>query len=176
MDTLRITDETWEALQVYLDHTSERMAFLAATRTEGAGETDWTVIAVMFLDDDTDYARQDWHGVELADHIRPRTLMWSTELDAALIEVHSHGAGKWATTFSTTDLLGLIDVTPSILWRLGGRPYAAIVVGGRKDHDSLTWASRDADPAPIANLRVGDNLAHPTGLALDHLAHVKEHS
>lgn len=178
MNTLRITEETWEELQVYLDHPSERMAFLAATRTDGTDPSvgDWTVIALMNLDDDTDYAYQGWHGVELADHIRPKTLMWSTELDAALVEVHSHGEGKWATTFSATDLRGLAEITPSVLWRLAGRPYAALVFGGRKDHDSLAWIAKDAAPEPIANLVIGTNVTHPTGRALDRLGNLKEES
>lgn len=178
MDALRIAAETWEELQVYLDHTSERMAFLGATRTSGKDPAsgDWTVTDVMYLDDETDYAYQGWHGVELADHIRPKTLMWSTELDAALVEVHSHGAGKWPTTFSITDLRGLVEITPSLLWRLAGRPYAAIVVGGRKDHDSLAWAVKGAAPAPIAKLIVGANTAQPTGRALGRLANLMEDS
>lgn len=178
METLRIAEDTWEELQEYLDHHSERMAFLAATRTDGTDSSadDWTVTAVMHLDDDTDYAYQGWHGVELADHIRPQTLMWSTELDAALIEVHSHGEGKWATTFSTTDLRGLVEITPSILWRLAGRPYAALVVGGRKDHDSLTWSTKGAIPEPINNVVIGTNVTQPTGRALDRLANLNEES
>jgi hypothetical protein len=178
MNTLRFSEETWNALQVYLAHTAERMAFLAANHTDGTDPSvgDWTVTNVMYLDDDTDYAYRDHHGVELADHIRPKTLMWSTELDAALIEVHSHGEGKWATTFSTTDLRGLVEITPSVLWRLGGRPYAALVVGGRKDHDSLAWAAKDAAPGPIAHLVTGASVTQPTGLALDRLANLGEES
>lgn len=176
MRTLRFADTTWDEVQTYLDHTSERMAFFAATATDGTApaDRDWTVVDVMYLDDDRDYAYQGWGGVELADHIRPQTLKWSTEHDAALIEIHSHGAGRWATTFSTTDLRGLTEITPSLLWRLGGRPYGAIVVGGRKDHDSLTWATKGGAPAPIANLVIGTTTTHPTGKALDRLANLEE--
>lgn len=178
MNALRFTGETWEELQLYLDHDSERMAFLAATRTTSSdpGDGDWTVMAVMYLDDDTDYAYQGWNGVELADHIRPKTLMWSTELDAGLVEVHSHGAGRCATTFSNTDLRGLVEITPSVLWRLAGRPYAALVVGARKDHDSLAWMSRGAAPEPIGGLIIGTDITHPTGRALDRLAKLEENS
>lgn len=178
MNKLRMDDTTWDELQTYLDHPSERMAFLAATPTEGvdSSEKDWTVDSVLYLDDDKDYAYQGWAGVELADHIRPRTLKWSTELNAALIEVHSHGVGRNPTTFSTTDLRGLKDVTPSLLWRLGGRPYAAVVVGGRKDHDSLWWSSKDAAPVPIADLVIGSSSTRPTSLAVERLRHLNETS
>lgn len=176
MLTLRIADDTWEEVQTYLDHPSERMAFFAATATDGTvpSDRDWTVIDVMYLNDDRDYAYQGWAGVELADHIRPQTLKWSSENGAALIEIHSHGAGRWATTFSTTDLRGLVEITPSLLWRLSGRPYGAIVVGGRKDHDSLTWVTKGAVPVPIAALVIGTTVTHPTGKALARLADLEE--
>ncbi len=178
MRTLRISVETWEELQVYLDHTSERMAFLAAIRTDGTDSTDddWTITAVMYLNDDADYDYQGWNGVVLADHVRRNTLMWCTELDAGLVEVHSHGLGREATTFSNTDLRGLAEVAPTILWRLAGRPYAAVVVGGRKDHDSLSWTSRGAAAEPIEDLIVGTTITHPTGQALNRLAKLKENS
>lgn len=171
MQTLRITEHTWDQVQNYLDHHSERMAFFAATVTDGteATEDDWTVVKVMYLDD-TDYAYQGWAGVELADHIRPKTLKWATEHEAALVEIHSHGPGVKATTFSTTDLRGLTETTPSLLWRLGGRPYAALVVGGRDDHDSLTWTAKDIPPAPITVLIIGTTTTLPTGRALARLA------
>jgi len=178
MHTLRMADATWDEVQTYLDHPSERMAFFAATRADGTNPTDgdWTVDEVMYLDDEHDYAYQGCAGVELADHIRPQTLKWSTELNAALVEIHSHGAGRWATTFSTTDLRGLTEITPSLLWRLGGRPYAAIVIGGRKDHDSLAWTAKDSEPVPITELIIGTTPAQPTGLATDRLRTLKEDS
>lgn len=178
MLTLRIADATWLEVQTYLDHPSERMAFFAATRTDPTDPTDddWIVEEVMYLDDDHDYAHQGWAGVELADHIRPQTLKWSTELNAALVEIHSHGAGRMATTFSTTDLRGLTEITPSLLWRLSGRPYAAIVIGGRKDHDSLAWTAKHVEPLPITELIVGTTTTQPTGLATDRLRTLEEDS
>lgn len=172
MTTLRIAEGTWDELQTYLDHPAERMAFLAATTTEGTDPAlgDWTASDVMYLEDETDYAYQGRAGVELADHIRPRTLKWSSELDAALVEIHSHGASRWETTFSNTDLRGLTEMTPSLLWRLGGRPYGAIVVGGRRDHDSLWWPSTNNEPMPIGDIVIGNTATQPTGLAVDRLA------
>jgi hypothetical protein len=176
MQTLRIAENTWDQVQNYLDHPSERMAFLAATVTDGteASEGDWAVVEVMYLDVDADYAYQGWAGVELADHIRPKTLKWATEREAALVEIHSHGPGIKATTFSTTDLRGLTEITPSLLWRLGGRPYAAVVVGGRNDHDSLTWTAKDTPPALITELIIGTTTTRPTGRALARLAALKK--
>jgi hypothetical protein len=173
MDALHIPNATWDQLQEYLDHPVERMAFLAAIPVVGQPEPEgdqvagaWRVVDVMYLDDENDYSYQGWAGVELADDIRPRTLKWATGHGAALVEVHSHGVGWRPTTFSTTDLRGLVEAVPTFVWRLGGRPYAAIVVGGRKDHDSLTWAERDSAPTPIGELVVGGAPLTPTQLAV----------
>lgn len=171
MESLDIAVADWDDLHSYLDHHAERMAFFAAI-TEGDGT--WRVVEVMYLDDDLDYEYQGWGGVELVDDIRPRTLKWATRLDAALIEVHSHGEGRLKTSFSTTDLRGLVDGAPRLTWRLGGRPYGAIVVGGRKDHDSLTWVSRDASPTAIGQLTIGSIRLTPTGLAVDRINNLKD--
>ena len=173
MDAVYMLDATWDRLHDYLDHSAERMAFLAARPAASHPEPDgrqsaevWQVVDEMYLDDNEDYVYQGSAGVELADDIRPRTLKWARNHDAALIEVHSHGVGRKRTTFSTTDLRGLIEAVPSLIWRLNGRPYAAIVVGGRKDHDSLAWAERGSAPTPICELVVGRASFIPTRLAL----------
>jgi hypothetical protein len=181
MDTLHVPTDRWDELHTYLDHPTERIAFLAAVPTspltaeptsrDGAA---WRVVDVMYLDDDRDYAYQGWDGVELADDLRPRTLKWATSLNAALIEVHSHGVGRLPTTFSTTDLRGLLDAVPGLVWRLAGRPYAAIVVGGREDHDSLTWVTKNTAATAIDRLVVGDTSLQPTGLAAIRLTDLRE--
>jgi hypothetical protein len=181
MDALYIPDATWDQLQDYLDHPVERMAFLAAVPVAGQPEPEaeqsagaWRVVDVMYLDDENDYSCQGWAGVELADDIRPRTLKWATGHSAALIEVHSHRVGRRPTTFSTTDLRGLIEAVPTLVWRLGGRPYAAIVVGGRKDHDSLTWAERDSAPTPIGQVVVGGVPLTATQLAVRRIDNLED--
>ncbi len=166
MDALYMSDSQWDDLHRYLDHHAERMAFLAAVPDHGRT---WRVDEVMYLDDEHDYEYQGRAGIELADEIRPRALKWASVLNAALIEVHSHGSGLRPTTFSPTDIRGLLDGAPRLVWRLGGRPYGAIVVGGRKDHDSLTWASREVAPTSIGHLTVGSRRMSPTGLAVDYL-------
>ncbi|WP_460625401.1 hypothetical protein [Intrasporangium mesophilum] len=171
MKTLNIPESTWDDLHTYLDWPSERMAFLAAVPT-AAGM--WAVVDVMYLDDEKDYEYQGSTGVELADDVRPRALKWATMHGAGLVEIHSHGVGRLPTTFSTTDLRGLADGAPRLVWRLGGHPYAAIVVGGRKDHDSLAWASKDAAPSSIGQLVIGEHTLTPTGVAVGRVTHVEE--
>ena len=102
----------------------------------------------------------------LADEVRPRVLTWATRPDVALVEVHSHGSSSRRTTFSPTDLAGLDEVVPQMLWRLRSQPYTAVVLGG-DDLDALSWACRGEPPTVPAVVVLGDRTLTPTGLALN---------
>ncbi len=175
MDTLSMPPAVWDDVHTYLDHGVERMAFLSATPAQDActGHDVWSVIDVMYLDDETDYELQGSFGMELADDIRPRSLRWATRHDASLIEVHSHGEGRQPTTFSRHDLRGLVEGVPGLVWRLRGRPYGALVFGGRRDFDGLVWHDRASPPAALAKLTVGQHTFRATDLALERLTHLE---
>lgn len=171
MQTLTIPDVINSRLVRYLDVPVERMAFLVASPDE-AGEV-WTVLDDLYLTDCIDYVYQDVHGMELADEVRPRVLTWATRSNVALIEVHSHGHLSFQTTFSATDLDGLEQVVPQLLWRLRGRPYAALVLGGT-DLDALCWSKRVEDVTVPVNVILGSRELTPTGLALHGLSRKAE--
>lgn len=169
MDALVIPPAIADRLLAYLDVPIERMAFLLATANldEDDEAESWTAVDELYLVDDLDYAYQAVHGMDLADEVRPRVLTWATRPDVALVEVHSHGPLSSETRFSGTDLDGLVDeVVPQLLWRLRGRPYTAIVLGG-DDLDALTWARRGEPPTVPAAVVLGDRTLTPTGLSLD---------
>lgn len=150
----------------YLDASVERMAFLLA---DHAAEDHWTVSAELYLDDSEDYEYQGPFGIALADEVRPRVLQWATQNAGALIEVHSHGLTlPTGTTFSPTDLAGLQEVVPQLLWRLGGLPYGAVVVGS-DDLDALAWSRRSKAPLVPDFVTMGERRFTPTGVALKRL-------
>ena len=140
------------------------MAFLLAEPTSPPDR--WTVVDELYLTDQIDYAYQSAYGMELADAVRPRILSWATRPDVALVEVHSHGQLSHKTTFSPTDLDGLDEVVPQMLWRLRGRPYAAIVLGA-DDIDALSWSHRGQPPTAPSIIVLGDLTLTPTGIAVD---------
>jgi hypothetical protein len=173
MDTLVLPDPLAARLYDYLDVPYERMAFLLATAEVDADTDRWTARDDLYLDDDLDYAYQGPLGMELSDHVRPRVLQWASRVGAALVEVHAHGPSKHPTSFSPTDLTGLRDAVPQMLWRLSGRPYTALVVGNG-DLDALTWARRGAPARTLSAVVVGSRTLHPTGLAGTLLAPAEE--
>jgi hypothetical protein len=164
VDTLALPVSVWDRLASYLHAPHERMAFLLAAPT---GQATWSVSAELYLSDELDYAYQGRFGMELADHVRPQVLRWAHEAGAALVEVHAHDL-PGPTTFSPTDLDGLEEVVPQMLWRLPGRPYIAVVIGP-DSLDALVWHAADA-AHPLDAVRLGDTVAGPTGLAAQRLA------
>src|SRR5438105_2031859 len=68
--------------------------------------------------------------LELVDEVRPRVIKQAHDLDASVVEFHSH-LGTFPAQFSRSDLWGLQEVVPHVRWRLKGRPYVAIVVAQR---------------------------------------------
>ena len=161
-----------DRLLTYLDVPTERMAFLLAKPTPGLEF--WTVVDDLYLADELDYHYQGMDGMELADAVRPRVLSWATRPDVALIEVHSHGHLSHTTTFSPTDLDGLEEVVPQMLWRLRGRPYAALVLGS-DDLDALAWSDRSQPPTTLSSVVIADRTLTPTGIAVAILSRKDDH-
>jgi hypothetical protein len=166
MDVLEIPVAINDRLLTYLDVPTERMAFLLAEPTTGPDS--WAVVDELYLTDEVDYAYQGAYGIELADAVRARVLTWATRPSVALVEVHSHGPLSHRTTFSPTDLKGLEEVVPQMLWRLGGRPYAAVVLGA-VDLDALAWSHRGQPPVVPGSIVLGDRTLTPTGFAVESL-------
>lgn len=164
MDALVIPAAISDRLLAHFDVPIERMAFLLAEQT--SLQDRWTVVDELYLADQVDYALQSAYCLELADPVRPRILSWATGQDVvALVEVHSHGKLSHRTTFSPTDLDGLAEVVPQMLWRLRGRPYAALVLGA-DDVDALAWLRRGEPPTAPGSIVFGDRTMTPTGIAV----------
>lgn len=162
MNALEIPPAISDRLLTYLDVPTERMAFLLASPTTGTDA--WAVVDELYLTDAVDYTYQGKHGMELDDAVRPRVLTWATRPDVALVEVHSHGHLSNKTTFSRTDLDGLNEVVPQMMWRLRGRPYVALVLGA-DDLDALAWSHRGQPPTLPSTVIVGQRTLTPTGIA-----------
>jgi hypothetical protein len=106
-----------------------------------------------------DFDHQSAFHIELRDGTKSRLIKTAHDLRCSLIEFHSH-LGPWPAQFSGSDFAGFEEFVPHVLWRLKGRPYAAVVVAA-SGIDGLAWTPDRT--LPLAALLLGDKQVRPTG-------------
>jgi proteasome lid subunit RPN8/RPN11 len=108
------------------------------------------------------FADQSPYYLALSDDVRAQVIGRATALGGCLVEVHSHVHGP--AGFSPTDLAGFEEWVPHVRWRLGGRPYIALVFAG-ESFDALVWTNGIGRPGPLAELTIeGRGSRRPTDL------------
>jgi hypothetical protein len=141
----------------------EQAAFLFARYDGGLQQARFTVTETRKLAPD-DFAFQMGDYLELTDTARAAIIKRAHDLEASLIEVHSH-LGPWPAGFSPSDRSGLRETVPHMWWRLKKRPYAAIVVAA-SGFDALAWIENPNVPRPFDALVAGNRILKPTNHSL----------
>lgn len=145
------------------DTSNEQAAFLFAR----ASDTDRGV-ALDVIDSAklaaADFAVQAPDYLELADATRARLIKRAHDLDASLVEMHSH-PGPWDAAFSPSDLRGLSETVPHMWWRLNKRPYAAIVIAP-SGFDAMVWLDGPRSPQELDSLAAGSQILKPTNITI----------
>jgi hypothetical protein len=111
-----------------------------------------------------DFAFHTEFYLELSDKKRAQIIKHAHDLDASLVEWHSHPL-LWPAAFSKSDLLGFKEFVPHVMWRLKGRLYGAVVVTPF-DFDALAWIRNKGEPCQISSISVGSKELNPTGRTL----------
>ena len=109
------------------------------------------------------FVERSWYHLELTDEIRARVIKRSHDLGASIVEFHSH-AGSQPAAFSPTDHRGFREFVPHVWWRLGKKPYFAVVVT-QNDFDGLAWILDPKKPQHIDGIAVADKVLKPTRLS-----------
>lgn len=162
---LKLRPGLFEDLVMHLlprDNTREQAAFLFASCSQ-TEQVSFDVQQSEKLTPD-DFDSQDDDYLELNDETRARLIKRAHDLQASLIELHSH-PGPWPAAFSPADRLGLIETVPHMWWRLHKRPYVAIVVAP-SGFDALVWLENPKVPQPLDALMAGHRLMKPTNNSL----------
>lgn len=147
MASLKLPDGLFGELKAHLlpgGSMREEAAFLFA---RPVGDTsDFEVVGAKMLKSG-DFAHHQSDYLELDDATRASLIKQAHDLDASLVELHSH-PGPFPAAFSYADLRGLQETVPYMWWRLKKRPYFAIVMadGG---FDALAWIMDPAAPEPL---------------------------
>jgi hypothetical protein len=138
----------------------EQLAFLVA---EWRGEEAVAVDLRCVADEGLDF-KSPWH-ISLTDDERANVIKWAHERDGALIEAHAH-LGQGAASFSPSDESGLEAFVPHIWWRLGHRPYVALVFS-EGSFDAMVWRNSPGEPEPLASITVGERVLTPTNITYE---------
>ena len=112
-----------------------------------------------------DFTHQEGDYLELEDRSRARLIKRAHDLDACLVELHSH-PGSSIAAFSYADRVGLGETVPHMWWRLPKRPYLALVVT-ETGFDALVWLDNPRVPCRLDGLLAGSRLIRPTNESLE---------
>lgn len=158
---LDIPESLFDELLTHLlppDAEKEEAAFLFARPTHDDHDVFEVVDSKKLSSADFESQQDDY--LELADETRAKLIKHAHDLDASLVEMHSH-PGPFPAAFSWADRRGLSDTVPYMWWRLKKRPYFAIVVAP-SGFDALVWRTDPNLAQPIDAIRAGPRLLHPT--------------
>ena len=148
---IKLSAATYDALRDHLlpqPMRAEEAAFLFAKVTDDDGSLTFTVIDWYPVPPDG-FDTRSLYYLELTDETRAFVIKKAHDLGCAIIEAHSH-AGHAAAAFSPSDRNGFEEFVPHVLWRLKGRPYAAVVMT-MQSADALAWRRAD-EPIQVTNL------------------------
>lgn len=165
---IEISDAAWRELRDHLlppNSQIEEGAFLLARHEQTDGKhTVFRHIETILLKRQ-DFASQEDDYLELADETRGRLIKRAHDLEASLVEFHSH-PGPYPACFSPADLHGFSEFVPHVLWRLKQRPYAAVVVAP-SGFDGLIWSPPAHQPMALKALSIGGKIHSSTGLTIN---------
>lgn len=139
----------------------EEAAFLFAHAVAADGGVAFRVLEAQTIPPDG-FASRSRYYLELRDETRAQVIKRAHDLGASLIECHSH-PGQHGACFSWSDLHGFDEFVPHVLWRLKGRPYAAIVVAA-DSFDALVWQAGSPDHEALDSIVTDVGELTPTGL------------
>lgn len=145
------------------DSKDEQAAFVFAQTTTSGNCTVFRFVDWLPLKSQN-FAAQHEAYLELRDEMRGSLIKRAHDLNASLIEFHSH-PGPYPAQFSPSDLAGFHEFVPHVWWRLRGRPYAAVVVAP-SGFDALAWLTSAQEPVALNAIMVDGERLTPTGLTL----------
>jgi hypothetical protein len=163
---LEISNEVYKVVWSHLlpkKFLTEEVAFIFANRIVKDGNDVFRYLEWSPVLPDGFLTRSRYY-LELANDTRADAIKRAHDLNASLIELHSH-YGLWPAQFSESDLFGFKEFVPHVWWRLKNRPYMAIVVS-KSGFDGLAWVSNPREARYIDAIIADGVKLTPTKLSL----------
>lgn len=112
---------------------------------------------------DTEFSYKSAYHIEFEDSVRGDIIKRAHDLNAVLIELHSH-LGKFPARFSGSDFMGFDEFVPHVMWRLPDRPYVALVFS-KGSFDGLVWLPGNDESQSLNSIVTGQKQLIPTNLS-----------
>ena len=165
---IELSSDTYTKLYAHLLQDGvENVAFMFARPSVGDDRVVFRE-GGLYLVQSHEFAFQSDYHVSLTDQCLARVIKKAWDLQASLVDFHSHPSSNQMAQFSPSDLYGLQEFVPHIHWRLQGRPFAAVVVAP-SGFDALVWADGPSAPGHLDALVVDGYPQIPTGLTIEKL-------
>lgn len=142
----------------------EQAVFAYAINTGGENKSLKLELVETDFIDPIDFVCHSEMHIDLSGIKRAQIIRRAHELNASIVEWHSHPR-FWPVMFSKSDMVGLAEFVPHVMWRLEGRPYIALVVTPY-DFDALIWKGAPDTPHQLGCLEIGFRKLYPTGATL----------
>jgi Prokaryotic homologs of the JAB domain len=155
MVTVSTTSEMHQAALAHLRKRPEQVGFFLAHYSPE--HRDFELVEWRAQETNTLAHQSDFH-LEVSDQALASAIKWAWDSGLSLVEVHSHGSNG-PTGFSGSDVRGFLEWVPHVWWRLGGRPYAALVVTG-DTFDGIAWIEGPQQPQQITGIDIVGNGQH----------------
>lgn len=165
MNSIMIESTLWRELKRHLFQNDVEQAGMLYADVHRSGEDlEFNVVETEHLAP-ADYDFQSAFHITLTDEARGRIIKRAWTSKRAIVEVHSH-VGQFAVAkFSPSDIDGLAEFVPHVMWRLRGMPYAAIVATATA-FDGMVWTSGDLPGEQLHGIRVGEVTIQPISATL----------
>jgi len=103
--------------------------------------------------------------LQLKDAERAKIMKMARAGDFSLIDCHSHPDSGATVAFSPSDVTGITEFATYVNWKLGSKPYVAMV-WGEASIDAVVWEGDFTRGQPLNELRIAGgspNVLVPTG-------------
>jgi hypothetical protein len=142
-----------ESLRKYLFQSElEQGAFLFADVSQSSKELNLAVQDIYLVPPDGWQVQLEVY-LEMKDSERSKIMALARKSGFAVIDCHSHPGSDDEVQFSPSDRYGITDFAAYANWKLGGKPFAAMV-WGENSFDAVVWSNDFKNPHSIDELRI----------------------
>jgi proteasome lid subunit RPN8/RPN11 len=130
----------------------EQAAFLFATFSADGGTLKMTAVEVHLVLPEAWDCQSEMH-LQMSDEERGKILKMARDKGLALVDCHSHPHAGDDVWFSGSDVAGITEFAAYVNWKLGNKPFAAIV-WGEDSIDAVAWNGAFDCAQPVEAVRI----------------------